>query len=224
VGRNFQDHVGFSAIWEFPDSERRPHAWVSEAAAYWASSSELDAPDLFGGYITVPFATAETSARHDVPEYGWTFFAGLARPKSRGRVELTGAGPDDPVRIHTDFLSHPDDLKAALACVQGMREVGNSALLKPFVKREVMPGNLSGADLEAYLRDAAVTFWHQVGTARMGRDPMAVVDGRLKVYGIDGLRVADGSIMPRITTGNTMAPCVIIGERAALTIADEHRL
>jgi choline dehydrogenase len=69
-----------------------------------------------------------------------------------------------------------------------------------------------------------VTFWHQVGTARMGRDPMAVVDGRLKVYGIDGLRVADGSIMPRTTTGNTMAPCVIIGERAALTIADEHRL
>jgi choline dehydrogenase len=224
VGQDFQDHVGFSCIWESPDSERRPHAWVSEAAAYWAGSPESCAPDLFGGYVAVPLATAETSARHDVPEFGWTFFAGLARPRSRGRVELTGAGPHDPIRIDTDFLSHPDDLKAAVACVQGMREVGNSPLLKPFVKREVMPGYLTGADLEAYLRDAAMAFWHQVGTARMGRDPMAVVDGRLKVYGVDGLRVADGSIMPRITTGNTMAPCVIIGERAARAIADEHGL
>jgi choline dehydrogenase len=224
VGQNFQDHVGFSAIWEVPDSERRPHAWVSEAATYWASSSEPYAPDLYGGYIAVPFASADAVAHFDVPEFGWTFFAGLARPRSRGRIELTGAGPDDPIRIHTNLLSHPDDLMAAVACVQGMREVGNSAHLKPFVKREVMPGNLTGADREAYVRDAATSFWHQVGTAKMGRDPMAVVDGRLKVYGIDGLRVADGSIMPRITTGNTMAPCVIIGERAARAISEEYRL
>jgi choline dehydrogenase len=224
VGQNFQDHVGFSCIWEFPEPESSPNAWVSDAAVYWASSSQAIAPDLYGGYITVPFATAETSTHHEVPEHGWTFFGGLARPHSRGRVELTGPGPDDPVRIDTDFLSHPEDLKAASACLHGMRELGNSALLKPFVKREVMPGNLTGADLENYLRDAAVTFWHQVGTAKMGRDSMAVVDGRLKVHGIDGLRVADGSIMPRITTGNTMAPCVIIGERAARAITDEHHL
>jgi choline dehydrogenase-like flavoprotein len=73
----------------------------------------------------------------------------------------------------------------------------------PSVKREVMPGNLKGAELEDFIRDAADTYWHQ---AKMGRDAMSVVDGRLKVYGIDGLRVADGSTMPRITTGNTMAP------------------
>jgi choline dehydrogenase-like flavoprotein len=81
-----------------------------------------------------------------------------------------------------------------------------------------MPGNLKGAALENFIRDAASTYWHQTCTAKMGRDSMSVADGDLKVYGIENLRVADGSIMPRVTTGNTMAPCVIIGERAAEVI------
>jgi choline dehydrogenase len=87
-----------------------------------------------------------------------------------------------------------------------------------------MPGKLTCAETEAYVRDAASTYWHQVGTAKMGRDPMSVVDGSLKVYGCDNLRIADGSIMPRITTGNTMAPCVVIGERAADAIRFDHRI
>src|ERR1700759_73677 len=104
-----------------------------------------------------------------------------------------------------------------------MRRVGNSALLRRFVTREVMPGDLTGQDLVTYLRDAAMSFWHQVGTAKMGRDPLAVVDGSLSVYGIENLRFADGSVMPRIPTGNTMAPCVVIGERAAEEIMAGHR-
>jgi choline dehydrogenase-like flavoprotein len=92
------------------------------------------------------------------------------------------------------------------------------------VKREVMPGDLKGEELVTYLRDSALSFWHQVGTAKMGCDPLAVVDGSLKVYGVENLRVADGSIMPRITTGNTMAPCVVIGERAAEEIKTERQL
>jgi len=78
-----------------------------------------------------------------------------------------------------------------------------------------MPGNLKGAALEDFVRDAAVTWWHETCTNKMGRDAMSVVDRALKVYGIDKLRIADGSILPRVTTGNTMAPCVVIGERAA---------
>ena len=78
-----------------------------------------------------------------------------------------------------------------------------------------MPGNLKGGELEGFVRDAAMSYWHQTCTAKMGHDAMSVVDGELKVYGISHLRIADGSIMPRVTTGNTMAPCVIIGERAA---------
>jgi choline dehydrogenase len=122
------------------------------------------------------------------------------------------------------MLSHPDDLKAAIAGVQLCREIANSAALRPFAKREIMPGNLEAAELERFVRDAAMTYWHQTCTAKMGQDAMSVVDATLKVYGTEHLRIADGSIMPRVTTGNTMAPCVIIGERAAEILRDQHTL
>jgi len=78
--------------------------------------------------------------------------------------------------------------------------------------------------LEEFVRDAAITYHHQTCTAKMGRDSMAVVDSHLKVYGIENLRIADGSIMPRVATGNTMAPCVVIGERAAEVLRNDYRL
>jgi len=87
-----------------------------------------------------------------------------------------------------------------------------------------MPGNLKGGELENFVRNAAMSYWHQTCTAKMGRDKMSVVDGNLRVYGVEGLRVADGSIMPRVTTGNTMAPCMIIGERAAELLQAENNL
>jgi choline dehydrogenase len=105
-------------------------------------------------------------------------------------------------------------LGALIRSIELCREIGNSAAMRPFVKREVMPCDLTGRALETSARDAASTIHHQTCTAKMGHDDMSVVDGRLQVYGIDNLRVADGSIMPRVTTGNTMAPCVIIGEVA----------
>jgi choline dehydrogenase len=111
-----------------------------------------------------------------------------------------------------------------MACVKLCREIGNSAALRPFVKREVMPGNLMGTELENVIRNGIITCWHQTGTAKMGRDDMSVVDGNLKVYGIDNLRIADGSIIPRVTSGNTMAPCVIIGERAAEVLREKHNV
>ena len=149
---------------------------------------------------------------------------GVVRSKSRGHLRLTGPNPLDPIQIEANFLSDPDDLKAAIACVELCREIGNSAALRPFTKREVMPGNLKGAALENFIRDSVVTYWHQTCTAKMGRDSMSVVDGNLKVYGIESLRIADGSIMPRVTTGNTMATCVIIGERAGEILKADHKL
>jgi choline dehydrogenase len=122
------------------------------------------------------------------------------------------------------MLSHPEDLKAAIACVELCREIGNSTPLRPFARREVMPADLNGPDLENFVRNALISYAHQTCTAKMGRDSMSVVDGTLKVYGVDNLRVADGSIMPRVTTGNTMAPCVIIGERAGEILKLEHKL
>jgi choline dehydrogenase len=121
-------------------------------------------------------------------------------------------------------LSAPADINALMRSVELCREIGNSTAMSPFVRREVMPGNLAARPLESFARDAVSTYWHQTCTAKMGRDEMSVVDGRLQVYGIDNLRIADGSIMPRVTTGNTMAPCVIIGERAAELIRRTHQI
>jgi choline dehydrogenase len=144
--------------------------------------------------------------------------------RARGHVRLTGSDPADPVQIEANLLSDPDDRKAALECVKLCRELGSFDVLHPFLKGEILPGKLKRTMLEDYIRDAAMSFWHQTSTAKMGRDAMSVVDGNLKVYGVDNLRIADGSIMPRVTTGNTMAPCVIIGERAAEIIWNHHRI
>jgi choline dehydrogenase len=85
-----------------------------------------------------------------------------------------------------------------------------------------MPGPLKGGELERFIRNAAGTYFHETCTCKMGQDEMSVVDGKLKVRGIEGLRIADGSVMPAITTGNTMAPCVIIGERCAEELKVTH--
>jgi choline dehydrogenase len=85
-----------------------------------------------------------------------------------------------------------------------------------------MPGALKGDALEDFIREAAITYHHQTCTTKMGRDSIAVVDAKLRVYGIKNLRIADGSIMPRVTTGNTMAPCIIIGERAGEMLRAAH--
>ena len=87
-----------------------------------------------------------------------------------------------------------------------------------------MPGKLKGIALTGFVRDGIVTYWHQAGSAKMGRDPLSVVDADLKLYGVNSLRIADGSIMPRVTTGNTMAPCVVIGERAAELLKEQYNL
>jgi len=89
---------------------------------------------------------------------------------------------------------------------------------------DVMPRQLKGCELENFIRDGIATVWHQACTAKMGRDPMSVVDHQLKVYGIENLRIADASVMPRVTTGNTMAPCVVIGERCAEMVRRTHRI
>ena len=223
VGRNFQNHFGIGCIWEY-QHPLPPRNNGGEATYFWKSDPSLDTPDLQTCQAQMPLCSAETAARFNPPAGSWSMFGGVVRPKSKGRIRLTGSNPLDPIQSEDNTLSHPDDMKAAIACVKLCREIGNSAPLRPFVKREVMPGNLNGAALEDFIRDAATTYYHQTCTAKMGRDAMSVVDNHLMVYGIDNLRIADGSIMPRVTTGNTMAPCVVIGERAAGILKRAHRI
>jgi choline dehydrogenase len=223
VGQNLQDHFGIGCIWEYKQP-LAPRNNGAEATFFWKSNPDLDTPDLQTCLVEVPLCSAETAAKFNPPMASWTVMGWLVRPKSRGQIRLTGSNFNDPVRIEANMLSHPDDLKAAIACVELCREVGNSSPLRPYAKREVMPGALRGSELEGFVRDAAITYWHQTCTAKMGRDPMSVVDEKLRVYGIQNLRIADGSIMPRVTTGNTMAPCVVIGERAADVLRNDHKL
>jgi choline dehydrogenase len=222
VGQNFQDHFGIGCVWEY-QQPLAPRNNGGEATFFWKSNPAFDTPDLQTCQIEVPFCSAETAARFNPPAASWTMYGSVVRPKSRGRIRLTGPNPHDPVQIEANMLSHPDDMKAAVACVELCREIGNSAPLRPYTKREVVPGNLKGAALEQFIRDEANTYHHQTCTAKMGRDSLAVVDAHLKVYGIDNLRIADGSIMPRVVTGNTMAACIIIGERAGQILQAEHK-
>ena len=221
VGQNFQNHFGIACVWEYEEPLPISNNG-GEATFFWKSDSNLDTPDIQTCQAQMPVCSDETASRFNPPAGSWSMFGGIVRPKSVGQIRLTGPNPLDPIRAEDNSLSHPDDMQAAIACVELCREIGNSAPLCRFVKREVMPGNLKGAALEDFIRDAATTYYHQTCTAKMGRDAMSVVDSNLKVYGIDNLRIADGSIMPRVTTGNTMAPCVIIGERAAEIIREEH--
>jgi len=217
------NHCGIGCIWEY-QHPLPPRNNGAEATFFWKSQPGFAVPDLQTCQVEVPFCSPESAAQFNPPPSSWTLFGSVARPKSAGQIRLTGPSPHDPIRIEDNLLSHPEDLKAAIACVELCREIGNSAPLRPFVKREVMPGNLKGSDLENYVRDVLMSYAHQTCTAKMGRDSMSVVNGDLKVYGVDNLRIADGSIMPRVTTGNTMAPCVIIGERAGEMLKAEHGL
>ena len=219
VGQNFQDHVALPGmIWECRGDE--PNAvfhW------FWKSDSSLDTPDLQTTQAPLEL-TGFKKLNPTLPASGWMMLPAVIRTKSRGRVRLTGPGPLDPADIESNLLSDPDDLKALVAVVELCREIANSDALRPFLKQEVVPGKIKGPALENYLRSTAISWWHQTCTAKMGRDSLSVVDTNLKVYGIENLRIADGSIMPRVTTGNTMAPCVIIGERAGEILRAQHKI
>lgn len=222
VGQNHQDHIAFGCTWEY----HRPQpigGGGCEAVLYWKTDPRLEAPDLL--QCQLEFAVPPPpEVGVAAPEHGWTMFAGLARPKSRGRLALSGPHPNDPVLIQPNSLSEPDDITAALRTVELCREIGNSTAFGELVKREVVPLQRDRVAREQFIRNSAVTFWHQCGTAKMGRDLLAVVDGQLRVYGLDNLRIADASIMPRIPVGNIMAPCVVIGERAADAAQTDHQL
>jgi choline dehydrogenase len=217
VGQNFQDHFAFtSCVWECKQPVEESGN-VGQAIVFWKSDPSLETPDvqIFQGlHSEVAKVQASADTMIMVPS--------IVRPKSRGHLRLTGPNPLDPIEIHANILGDPGDLKAVTTAIELCRDITASDIFHPFLKREITPGSLKGSALEQIVRNSVSTIWHQSCTAKMGRDPMSVVDGNLKVYGIDNLRIADGSIMPRISTGNTMAPCVVIGERCAEILKTDH--
>lgn len=216
VGRNFHDHILHGGcIWESPEQMAHKNSGAN-ASGFWKSDAARDRPDMNIVQIELPYASDVVAAEYAPPGNAWALCAGLVDPKSRGDVRLASANPMDKPVVTANFLSDPEDVKSLMAGIDLCRQLGNAAAMAPWVKREIVPGkDLDDAAKAELVKNGATTFFHQVGTARMGKDDAAVVGADLKVRGIDGLRIVDGSIMPRIVTCATMATCVLIGERGA---------
>jgi choline dehydrogenase len=139
------------------------------------------------------------------------------RPESKGHIHITGADPRRPPAINFNFLSAPIDAEVTVRAVRIARAIMNAPAMAPMQVSEILPGVARTKDDEIldWVKQAAETTYHPVGTCKMGTDRMAVVDPRLRVHGLTGLRVADASIMPTLTSGNTNAPSIMIGEKAA---------
>ena len=148
---------------------------------------------------------------------GFTCYAHPMRPESKGRIHITANDPKRPPAINFNFLSAPVDAALTVRAVRIARSIMTAPAMAALQVTEAAPGANRNTDDEIldWVKAVAETTYHPVGTCRMGPDALAVVDARLRVHGIDGLRVADASIMPTLTSGNTNAPSIMIGEKAA---------
>lgn len=148
---------------------------------------------------------------------GFTVNTTFLRPKSRGSVTLRSNDPRDEPIINPNYHDHPDDQALSIKSIKIAREILSQPDIAKFIKTERLPGfdAKTDKDIHAYIRQYACSDYHPVGTCKMGVDDMAVVDPQLQVKGIDGLRIADASIMPVLLSGNTNAPSIMIGEKAA---------
>ena len=216
VGRNVQDHILHGGcLFEAPE----PFVYRNSAAnvsGYLKSDPSLELPDISLVQIELPYASETIAAQFPAPPNTWALCGGLVAPRSRGTVKLRSANPADRPIVDMQFLSHPFDVAALERSIELAREVAASSAMKPFVVREVAPGRtLKGEELANFVRDGTTTYFHSSGACRMGKDDRAVVDSRLRVNGVDNLRVADSTIMPRIVAVPTMPACVFIGLRMA---------
>jgi choline dehydrogenase len=181
----------------------------------------LECPDLQLQFV--PFAiTRDVDAQgmfnvQPAKEEGFLSSSTFLHPRTRGRVSLRSASPNDPPLIEYQFLADPDDVQDVLKGVRAIHEIMAQPAMSALVNGQFQPESScrTDADWERYARSMVTPSYHPVGTCKMGVDDLAVVDPELRVHGVRGLRVVDASIMPLITTGNTNAPSMMIGERAA---------
>lgn len=174
----------------------------------------------------VPIVYLDRDLTSAEPTFGMTLTSCLLRPKARGTVKLRSANPDDKPVVDCNFFGHPDDLRLSIASLRHAREIVAAEPLKSRLRAELLPGSgvLDDDALTKFCGQTVKTNYHPSGTLRMGRDddPTAVVDARLRVRGIEALRVIDCSIIPAIPSGNTNAPAMAIGSKAASLIAADH--
>ncbi len=211
VGDNLIDHLLIGIVYDAKRPVSNQNAWCTEACAF--ARSTPDRPDCD---IEISFAKEP----HFAPDMGdgrprFTIIPGITKPKSRGTVRLSGPGPDDLPVIDPNYFSHPDDMAATIAAVRLSREIGRQPALAEWSAGEHFPGPAVESDeaIAAWVARDVSTWFHPVGTCRMGVGADAVVDPTLRVRGISGVRVADASIMPDIVSVNTQAAATMIGWR-----------
>jgi choline dehydrogenase len=187
-----------------------------EAGGFIRSRAGVEYPDI--QYHFVPLA-ADYDGNKLASEHGFQAHVGPMRSKSRGTVTLRSADPREAPRVRFNYMSEAEDWEEMRACVRLTREIFNQPAFDAYRGREIQPGaGVTGdAAIDAFVRERVESAFHPCGTCRMGRvsDPLAVVDPETRIIGTENLRVADSSIMPRITNGNLNAPTIMIGERAA---------
>ncbi|CAM5505748.1 choline dehydrogenase [Aquamicrobium terrae] len=187
-----------------------------EAAAFVRSAAGIDYPDI--QYHFIP-AAVRYDGKAAAKSHGFQAHVGPMRSKSRGAVTLRSPDPNEKPLIRFNYMSHPDDWAEFRHCIRLTREIFGQAAFDPYRGEEISPGRhvQTDAELDAFIRDHAESALHPCGTCRMGRkdDRAAVVDPECRVIGVEGLRVADSSIFPRITNGNLNAPSIMTGEKAS---------
>jgi choline dehydrogenase len=187
-----------------------------EAAAFVRSRAGIDYPDI--QYHFIP-AAVRYDGKAAAKAHGFQAHVGPMRSKSRGSVTLRSPDPKAKPVIRFNYMSHPDDWPEFRRCIRLTRELFGQQAFDPYRGQELSPGShvQSDDDLDMFIRDHAESAYHPCGTCKMGRadDPMSVVDPECRVIGVEGLRVADSSIFPRVTNGNLNGPSIMTGEKAA---------
>jgi choline dehydrogenase len=203
------------------------NAFPLQAGGYVKTRPELAAPDIQCHFFPVMWSKLHGPGLKKTPVDRPGMISGfnIAVPESRGWLKLRSANPLDKPRLLANYLATEGDKRTMRDGVKLVRRVMREKPIADFVERDFAPGPdvQSDAEIDAWVRQATDTIFHPVGTCKMGIDPMAVVDPRLKVHGIEGLRVADASVMPVISASNTNAPTIMIAEKAADMIKEDYR-
>ncbi|MDA0238535.1 MAG: choline dehydrogenase [Proteobacteria bacterium] len=198
------------------------HMGVAYAGGFIKAHPNSATPDI---QLLFMLLSSEKVGEAAHPWSGVSVVTTLARPESRGSVEIASADPFTPIAIHPNYMTESKDRDTLIYGLKAAREIMNQSALAPYIEAEHAPGSECTTDeqLLQFLKDAGRTSYHPIGTCVMGSGTMAVVDERLRVHGMKGLRVVDASIMPSLVSGNTNAPTIMIGEKASDMILADAR-